>query len=658
MGRYKVVKMKNLLRAHENKVYISDEYTGEYCIIKGYPFKARIDSELPPYSISLSQVQRAFAQLSENEYVDVIDGIGSRMGMIEEVSISMEGKIKGAHIRISHKTIIRTFTEVLNGIPLTEGQELSLLMELEQASDASAAMKDTLFICKVEGVKVSNKEIVGVVSRSTRVVIKEHQGITILGMSSELNINTQFDFQQMEIGGLKKEFGEMFRRAFIQRMYKPGLIKDIGISHIKGIMLFGPPGTGKTLIARKMSSLLNSAPPKIVNGPEILNKYVGQSEENIRKLFEDAERDYKLYGDESALHIIIFDEIDAICKSRGSSNGVGDQVVNQLLSKIDGVESLNNILVIGMTNRLDLIDDALLRPGRFEIHIEISLPDEKGRLEILKIHTGRMNRNCFMKKDIDLELIAHRARNFTGAEITALVKSAASFALERARNAKCDILIEMNDFMRALQETVPSFGVSTALRIPEPFFPYPSAQKVLDFGDEIIRRLRKEDGKKSKTLSMLLTGGPGVGKTALAEIIAKRSEIPFIRVISPKDIVGKEENEKVNYIRKTFKDAYKSTEALVVLDDIEGLMDYVSIGPRFSNPVLQAIKLFAKNQDRFKVLVIGTAADRNLMEESGIFGSFDAWLEVSRVSQEDAAWLSHHTPISTLPNKTIREIIQ
>ena len=132
--------------------------------------------------------------------------------------------------------------------------------------------------------------------------------------------------------------------------------------------------------------MLNGKEPKIVNGPEMLSKYVGASEENIRNLFKDAEAEYKLKGEDSDLHVIIFDELDSVFKQRGSGKsdgtGVGDNVVNQLLSKMDGVDQLNNILVIGMTNRLDLIDTALLRPGRFEIQIEISLPDEKGRKDI------------------------------------------------------------------------------------------------------------------------------------------------------------------------------------------------------------------------------------------------------------------------------------
>ena len=138
------------------------------------------------------------------------------------------------------------------------------------------------------------------------------------------------------------------------RIFPPDLIQKLGIKHVKGILLYGPPGTGKTLMARQIGKMLNGKEPKIVNGPEILNKYVGQSEENIPNLFSDAEKEYADKGDDSDLHILIFDEIDAICPARGTrtgGTGVADTVVNQLLSKIDGVESLNNILVIGMTNR-------------------------------------------------------------------------------------------------------------------------------------------------------------------------------------------------------------------------------------------------------------------------------------------------------------------
>ena len=191
-------------------------------------------------------------------------------------------------------------------------------------------------------------------------------------------------------------------------------------SIIIGILLYGPPGTGKTLMARTIGQMLNSREPKIVNGPEILDKYVGESEANIRRLFAEAEEEEKRMGVNSGLHIIIFDEIDAICKARGSTGGntgVNDTVVNQLLSKIDGVDQLNNVLIIGMTNRRDMIDDALLRPGRLEVSIEIGLPKEEGRVQILNIHTRKMRAVGKLAKDFDVKEMASLTKNFSGAEI-------------------------------------------------------------------------------------------------------------------------------------------------------------------------------------------------------------------------------------------------
>jgi len=258
------------------------------------------------------------------------------------------------------------------------------------------------------------------------------------GSAANALFKPDFNFGDLGVGGLDLEFGDIFRRAFASRIFPPSVVAKLGIHHVKGILLFGPPGTGKTLMARQIGKMLNGKEPKIVHGPEILDKFVGGSEQNVRNLFLDAEKEYKERKENSELHIIIFDEIDAICKQRGSRNdgtGVGDTVVNQLLTKIDGVESLNNILIIGMTNRKDLIDEALLRPGRLEVHMEISLPDEKGRVQILNIHTRKMKENGFMDPDVSIEQLAKDTKNFSGAEIEGLVKSASSFALNRKVDA-------------------------------------------------------------------------------------------------------------------------------------------------------------------------------------------------------------------------------
>lgn len=199
------------------------------------------------------------------------------------------------------------------------------------------------------------------------------------------------------------------------------------------MLLYGPPGTGKTLIARQIAKALDCEEPIIINGPQIFDKYVGGSEKKIRELFEPAEKDQEMHGPDSKLHIIIFDEIDAICRSRGSvgssGTGVHESVVNQLLSKIDGVDALHNILIIGMTNRIDMIDEAMLRPGRLELHLEIGLPDEVGRTQIFDIHTRLMRKNNLLAKDVDINKLASMTKNYTGAEIEAVCRSANSFAL-------------------------------------------------------------------------------------------------------------------------------------------------------------------------------------------------------------------------------------
>ncbi|RHY91060.1 hypothetical protein DYB37_006619 [Aphanomyces astaci] len=266
-----------------------------------------------------------------------------------------------------------------------------------------------------------------------------------------------FDFSKLGIGGLDKEFNDIFRRAFASRVFPPAIIEKMGIKHVRGMLLFGPPGCGKTLIARQIGKVLNAKEPKVVNGPEILDKFVGESERKIRELFDDARREQNDLGEASELHIIIFDEIDAICKARGSSRdgtGVGDSVVNQLLTQIDGVDSLNNVLVIGMTNRKDMLDEALMRPGRLEVQMEINLPDEKGRAQILTIHTQRAKDNGFLDDSVVSDLshclapvtkeylnLAQRTKNFSGAEIEGLVRAATAHALSRGTMRLSDALL-------------------------------------------------------------------------------------------------------------------------------------------------------------------------------------------------------------------------
>jgi vesicle-fusing ATPase len=463
--------------------------------------------------------------------------------------------------------------------------------------------------------------------------------------------NQKFTFEKLGIGGLDSQLNNIFRRAFASRIFPSEVIKKLGIKHVKGIILYGPPGTGKTLVARQIGKVLNTVEPKIINGPEVLNKYVGQSEENIRKLFEDAEKEYAEKGDNSDVHLIIFDELDAICRQRGSNRdgtGVHDSIVNQLLSKIDGVNSLNNLLIIGMTNRLDLLEEALLRPGRFEVQMEIGLPDEKGRSQILRIHTKSMTENNFLSEEVHLDDIAAKTKNYSGAELEGVVKSAASFALNRQVSdinnlqKKIDydkIKVTKIDFEQALTEVKPAFGIAT-----NEFESY-LAHGLINYGKQFTQLINTcksfinqvESSKRTNLLSVLLEGEVGTGKTALAAHLAVESGFPYVKIISAEKMVGYGESTVCNMITKTFLDAYKSPLSIIVLDDIERLIQYVKVGPRFSNTILQALLVLIKKPppaDR-KLMILGTTSLRSILSGLEVMDAFNVVLNVPTLSQKD-----------------------
>lgn len=496
----------------------------------------------------------------------------------------------------------------------------------------------------------------GILTNQTRVLFhRDGRGDFDLKPSmSKPNSNAilapDFKFEDMGIGGLGNEFSTIFRRAFASRVFPPGLVAKMGIPHVKGMMLYGPPGTGKTLIARQIGKMLNARPPKVINGPEVLNKYVGQSEENIRKLFADAEKEYKEKGDESSLHIIIFDELDAVCKQRGSGaaggTGVGDSVVNQLLSKLDGVDELNNILLIGMTNRKDMIDDALMRPGRLEVHLEISLPDEPGRLEIFKIHTSKMRTNGLLDVDVDLGELAGLTKNFSGAEINGLVKAAASFAFSRhtevgqlaaVKQDVASMRVNRDDFMNTLTEVRPAYGVSEAeLEEAVRLGVVPYGAHVEATVQEMMRvvGMIKEDPNKFST-SVLFHGPKASGKTALAAHIAMQSGFPFVKMVTPADLVGyRDDFAKKDYVHRAFADAYKSPASILILDDFERLIGWNPIGPRFSNTMLEALTtlIVSRPPKGHRLLIFVTTSKASVLKMLEIDMDFAKKVAVSAVS--------------------------
>ena len=446
MGDYKVANCPDQSLAFTNCVFISQS---DFAVLgddpvhielkgKGLPFvyRASPSPKIEPGCVGLNSVQRRLLEVSLNDPIAVAKFDERAAAPLAAVTLDVD------YIRAVAKRGVETLdgaafvAHLLDKFAhqyLATGQLVAFEFNGENYKFTVADLE------LVDGGGGGGPAVRGLLSAQTQLLPRKAAGAALAFSGlPEKQANSIFrenwNFEQVGIGGLDAEFSSIFRRAFASRIFPASVVKKLGVKHVKGMLLYGPPGTGKTLIARQIGKMLNGNEPKIVNGPEVLSKYVGQSEENVRALFADAEAEMAERGDDSNLHIIIFDEIDSICKQRGSNKdgtGVHDTVVNQLLSKIDGVNSLNNILIIGMTNRKDMIDEALLRPGRLEVQVEISLPDEAGRQQILTIHTGHMRAADSMAADVSLPELAGETKNFSGAEIEGLVKSATSFAFAR-----------------------------------------------------------------------------------------------------------------------------------------------------------------------------------------------------------------------------------
>ena len=459
-----------------------------------------------------------------------------------------------------------------------------------------------------------------------------------------------FNFNEMGVGGLDTEISNIFRRAFTTRLYPAAYLEKYGIHHVKGILLYGPPGTGKTLIARTLANALNVKEFKVVNGPELFDKYVGETEKKIRDLFANAEKDQKENGDDAGLHVIVFDEIDSLCRARGtvsSGTGVHDSAVNQLLTKIDGVNSLNNIIVIGMTNRKDLIDEAILHPGRLELLIEIGLPDEKGRQQIFNIHTKKMRDNKVLDDDVDLAQLAKLTKNYTGADIESMVKLACSNALSQGLsfgNSKINVnqehKVNMKNFLDAFGEIQPMFGLNSQELencIQFGMINYGTNYEILSSKISSLFEQIKNSNVIS-LISVLLEGEPGCGKTALASYLALHSGFPYVKIISPESLVKYMESGKYNAIYNTFEDGYKSPYSIIILDNIEKLIEYIRIGPRFSNLLLQTLSVYIKKlppKKGKKMLIIGTTSCASQLDELGLIDCFDRKIQIPNLTKNE-----------------------
>jgi len=606
MTEYIVGKVSNNEQASSNCVYVKSKKL-DYIEVKFDDkigvFKVLEDNSVEPTQICFNNYQRTWLNSSLGTKILVKSRSNGTIQTKKSITFLVSNIYpkNNKMIEITDE-VINDIKEELKGIPIQ--------------SDLKIISQKKLCLIPID---LNSLDEIEVISSDTEIkLISTDNSISIETSDTKELFKGDFNFIEMGIGGLDKQFEIIFRRAFSSRLIPDKILKNLGVNHIRGLMLYGPAGTGKTLIARQIGKILNCEEPKVVNGPSLLSSYIGKSEENVRNLFADAIAD----KGGKKLHLIILDEFDSLGRKRGTSGpdaGVADKIVNQFLSMIDGPDSLNNILLIGMTNRLDMLDDALLRPGRFEVQIEIGLPDEKGRLDILKIHTNKMNQTGYLDKEVNLSEIATITKNFTGAELESVVKNAVSYSIAKELdpsnlNSAKDIkpIVSQIELVKSANEIKPQYGtVSKEIDIiTSNHFELYANEYTLKYND-IMDKIKNLT--KGNLLSILIQGDTFVGKTTMACQIAKNCGLNCIKFISSETLMDYTFKEKQIY--DIFEQGYKSESFVLVLDSVEKLIEYSKLGNVYNNKILQSIYTILSKIVEYpkSIVIILTSSNRTLM---------------------------------------------
>lgn len=590
-------------------------HSGDYVLLKG----------------ARETVAVAWPSLKEDEILDMVrmDGLirnnaGVRLGEMVEVSKTDVSEANRVVLAPSQPVRFQPGFEdymkqqIINK-PVTRGDVILI------SSIGSGLQFVVTAVSPVKHVRVTSSTILEVLTKPTK--------------PEEISV-PQITYE--DIGGLSKEL-QKIREMIELPMKSPELFRRLGIAPPKGVLLHGPPGTGKTLIAKAVANE-SGANFKVINGPEIMSKFYGESEQKLREAFEDAEK--------NAPSIIFIDELDSIAPKRAEVTGeVERRVVAQLLALMDGLAGRGQVIVIGATNRVDDVDEALRRPGRFDREIEIGVPDKKGRLEILQIHTRAMP----LEEKIDLEKLSAITHGFVGADLAALARESAMNALRRVLphvnpdtgdippDVLSSLYVTQEDFESALAGIAPS-----ALR--EVLVERPNI-KWDDIGGlkDVKRRLRAAvegplkypevfEGMGIRTpRGVLLFGPPGTGKTLLAKAVATESEANFISIRGP-EIFNKYVGESEKAVREIFKKARQTAPCIIFFDEIDAVVssrserDETGVTKRIVNQFLAELDGLENLQN---VLVIGATNRAELIDPAMKRpGRFDEILYVNEPDEE------------------------
>lgn len=484
------------------------------------------------------------------------------------------------------------------------------------------------------------------------VVSAAPKGVVLIDENTEVELRPEYeepdnarraDVTYDDIGGMAETIDQLREMVELPLRY-PELFQRLGVDPPKGLLLYGPPGTGKTRLARAVANE-SDAQFFLINGPEIMGSSYGESEGRLREVFEQATK--------NAPSIVFIDEIDSIAPKRGQVSGEAEKrVVAQLLTLMDGLEARANLVVIAATNRPEAIDEALRRPGRFDREIVVGVPDERGRREILGIHTRGMP----LGDKVDLAELARTTYGFVGADLAALAREAAIEAVRRImprlnlaeRTIPPEVLdtlsVTREDFLGALKRVQPSAMREVMVEAPrvrwEDVGGLDAAQSRLKEGVELplknpdaFRRLGIRPAK-----GFLLYGPPGTGKTLLAKAVAREAEANFIATKSS-DLLSKWYGESEQQIARLFQRARQVAPTVIFIDELDSLVPARGGGmgePQVTERVVNTILAEMDGLEELQsVVVIGATNRPNLVDPALLRpGRFD---ELIYVGLPDAA---------------------
>lgn len=429
---------------------------------------------------------------------------------------------------------------------------------------------------------------------------QDDSDIIIVPENTGININ----FCQMGIGGLTSQMNTLIKQVLISRIINLEMRQKYQVKDIRGILLFGPPGTGKTKIAKNISNIIPNSVIKKVNGPELSSKFYGESEQNVRNLFQDAK------NNPSKLHIIIFDEIDAVGRRRGEqSSNHDDKVLTQLLTMIDGLDSVPNVLIIGITNRKDILDTALIRAGRLECHIEIPLPTYQGRKEIIEIYLQPLIKQDLVEvESIDIDELCKMTDGYSGADIESLIGRVKNLALLRNCDVSDNMIKTKNNINVLSKITLSDFNVAN-----NEFQPTFSKQN--DTVQRYIHNYPIDNEKYNELLKIKKSTEQNLNNIMIKPHIIKRKatefdrvdvchlaimlDLPYINYLSYNRFLGKHTSQNCYILEDAYMNCLQAERAILILDSLDDVNDrdlilrqkYISENPIDKNKKLIIIIL-------------------------------------------------------------------